>query len=74
MSEEILPFSRPTISRAAIDDVVSCLESGWITTGPKVAAFTEGFEGVFRRAICVADCFGNGWVTSDFIGNGHSAW
>lgn len=41
MSEEFLPFSRPTISRAAIDEVVSCLESGWITTGPRVAQFTE---------------------------------
>jgi dTDP-4-amino-4,6-dideoxygalactose transaminase len=44
MSEEFLPFSRPTISRAAIDDVVACLESGWITTGPKVAQFTEALK------------------------------
>ncbi len=41
MSEEFLPFSRPCISRAAIDEVVACLESGWITTGPRVARFTE---------------------------------
>lgn len=41
MTEEFLPFSRPAISRAAIDDVVTCLESGWITTGPRVAQFTE---------------------------------
>ncbi len=41
MSEEFLPFSRPSISRAAINEVVSCLESGWITTGPRVAQFTE---------------------------------
>ncbi|MEO8400997.1 MAG: DegT/DnrJ/EryC1/StrS aminotransferase family protein [Gammaproteobacteria bacterium] len=40
MSEEYLPFSRPSISRQAIDEVVSCLESGWITTGPRVAEFT----------------------------------
>jgi dTDP-4-amino-4,6-dideoxygalactose transaminase len=44
MSEEFLPFSRPTISRAAIDDVVTCLESGWITTGPRVAQFTEALK------------------------------
>ncbi len=37
MTEEFLPFSRPTISQAAIDDVVACLKSGWITTGPRVA-------------------------------------
>lgn len=44
MSEEFLPFSRPLISRAAIDEVVSCLESGWITTGPRVAQFTEDLK------------------------------
>jgi dTDP-4-amino-4,6-dideoxygalactose transaminase len=36
---EFLPFSRPSISRAAMDEVVSCLESGWITTGPRVKKF-----------------------------------
>jgi len=44
MSEEFLPFSRPSISRAAIDEVVACLESGWITTGPRVAQFTENLK------------------------------
>lgn len=44
MSEEYLPFSRPTINRDAIDEVVSCLESGWITTGPRVAQFTEDLK------------------------------
>ncbi|MHB1947826.1 MAG: DegT/DnrJ/EryC1/StrS family aminotransferase [Gammaproteobacteria bacterium] len=44
MSEEFLPFSRPCISQAAIDEVVSCLESGWITTGPRVAKFTEALK------------------------------
>ncbi|MDO8704153.1 MAG: DegT/DnrJ/EryC1/StrS aminotransferase family protein [Sulfuricaulis sp.] len=39
MTDEFLPFSRPTISRAAIDEVVACLESGWITTGPRVKKF-----------------------------------
>ncbi len=44
MSEAFLPFSRPFISREAIDEVVSCLESGWITTGPRVAQFTEDLK------------------------------
>ncbi len=44
MSEEFLPFSKPSISRAAIDEVVACLESGWITTGPRVAQFTEDLQ------------------------------
>jgi len=34
-----LPFARPDIDEAAIADVVAVLRSGWITSGPKVAAF-----------------------------------
>lgn len=41
MSETFLPFSRPTISQEAIDEVVTCLKSGWITTGPRVKKFEE---------------------------------
>ncbi|MFN3234882.1 MAG: DegT/DnrJ/EryC1/StrS family aminotransferase [Gammaproteobacteria bacterium] len=41
MENDFLPFSRPTISEEAIDEVVECLRSGWITTGPRVKQFTE---------------------------------
>ena len=34
-----LPFSRPTIDEATITAVGEVLRSGWITSGPKVAAF-----------------------------------
>ena len=44
MSEEFLPFARPSISRAAIDEVVACLESGWITTGPRVQKFEQALR------------------------------
>lgn len=47
MSEEFLPFSRPTISEAAIEEVVACLRSGWITTGPRVTQFTEQLQRYF---------------------------
>jgi len=50
MSDEFLPFSRPLISQAAIDDVVACLKSGWITTGPRVAQFTEALKEYFKVA------------------------
>nr|WP_315253089.1 DegT/DnrJ/EryC1/StrS aminotransferase family protein [uncultured Duganella sp.] len=41
MSAELpfLPFSRPTIDEATIAAVGEVLRSGWITSGPKVAAF-----------------------------------
>ncbi len=41
MSDVFLPFSRPTISEEAINEVVDSLRSGWITTGPKVQKFEE---------------------------------
>lgn len=36
-----LPFSKPSISDAAIAEVVACLQSGWLTTGPRVQAFEQ---------------------------------
>ena len=48
-NETFLPFARPSISRAAIDEVVACLESGWITTGPRVKKFEEALK-VYLRA------------------------
>ena len=38
-----LPFSRPDIGQREIDEVVNVLSSGWITSGPKVAAFEKAF-------------------------------
>ena len=48
MTEEFLPFSRPSISREAIAEVVACLESGWITTGPRVKKFEEALQAYFK--------------------------
>src|SRR5579863_2358615 len=42
--EEFLPFSRPSISEAAIEEVVECLRSGWITTGPRLKKFEEALK------------------------------
>lgn len=36
---EFLPFTRPSLDEATINDVAEVLRSGWITSGPKVAAF-----------------------------------
>lgn len=44
MSDVFLPFSKPTISEEAIAEVVECLRSGWITTGPRV----EKLSGMFQ--------------------------
>ena len=41
---EFLPFCRPTLEKEEIASVVESLESGWITTGPKVLAFEAQFQ------------------------------
>ncbi len=38
-----VPFYRPTITQAEIDEVVDTLRSGWITTGPKTKQFESEF-------------------------------
>jgi dTDP-4-amino-4,6-dideoxygalactose transaminase len=38
-NDTFLPFSRPTITPEAVAEVAACLESGWITTGPRVQKF-----------------------------------
>ena len=44
MRETFLPFTRPSISEAEIQEVVDALRSGWITSGPRVAAFEKEFS------------------------------
>jgi dTDP-4-amino-4,6-dideoxygalactose transaminase len=36
-----IPFSRPSIGDEEIQEVVDCLRSGWITTGPRTARFEQ---------------------------------
>jgi len=43
MRTEFLPFSRPSIDEGDIAAVGEVLRSGWITTGPKNAAFEDKF-------------------------------
>lgn len=41
--KEFLPFSRPSIGDAEINKVVTCLKSGWITTGALCKEFEDKF-------------------------------
>ncbi len=51
-----LPFAKPSLSEAAIAEVVASLRSGWITTGPKVVKFEEMLAAYHggRRALCLS--------------------
>ena len=41
--KDFLPLSRPSIGEKEIQEVVACLKSSWITTGPLCNAFEEKF-------------------------------
>lgn len=43
MTIESVPFFRPSIGEEEIAAVTDCLRSGWLTTGPKTAAFEKAF-------------------------------
>ncbi len=53
-NDEFLPFSRPALDRAAIDEVVACLESGWITTGPRVKKFEQDLKAYLQAPHALA--------------------
>ena len=44
MKDKFLVFGSPQIDNAEIDEVVDCLKSGWIGTGPKVKEFEDAFK------------------------------
>ncbi len=53
-----VPFFRPSISQADIAEVVACMESGWLTTGPRTKAFEEAFAHYVgaKHAIALNSC------------------
>ncbi len=40
----MIPFNKPKIDQAAIEEVIDTLKSGWITTGPKTKKFEKKLE------------------------------
>lgn len=56
--DDYLVFGRPLIHEEDIDEVVATLRSGWIGTGPRVAAFTEGLKALVggQNAIALNSC------------------
>ncbi|MBU6399643.1 MAG: DegT/DnrJ/EryC1/StrS family aminotransferase [Verrucomicrobia bacterium] len=53
-----IPFYKPSIGQPEIDEVVDCLKSGWLTTGPKTKQFEAEFARYLRRdhAVAVNSC------------------
>ncbi|HVY62713.1 MAG TPA: DegT/DnrJ/EryC1/StrS family aminotransferase, partial [Planctomycetota bacterium] len=53
-----LPFSRPTIGEEEIAEVVACLKSGWITTGPRCERLENDFKAATgaKFALALSSC------------------
>jgi dTDP-4-amino-4,6-dideoxygalactose transaminase len=53
-----IPFYKPSIGKPEIEEVVECLRSGWLTTGPKTKQFEQEFAGYMQRrhAVAVNSC------------------
>lgn len=47
-SSVFIPFAKPDIGPEEIAEVVACLQSGWIATGPRVQAFEEKLRTYLR--------------------------
>ncbi len=68
----MLPFSKPSIGEEEIAEVVDCLRSGWITTGPKTARFESEFAAAVeaRHALGFSSATGALHVTMLALGLG----
>jgi dTDP-4-amino-4,6-dideoxygalactose transaminase len=53
-----VPFYKPSLGKAEVTEVLDCLQSGWLTTGPKVKQFEQEFAGYLHRdhAVAVNSC------------------
>jgi len=49
-----IPFYKPSIGEPEINEVVDCLRSGWLTTGPKTKQFEAEFARYLRHTHAVA--------------------
>jgi dTDP-4-amino-4,6-dideoxygalactose transaminase len=74
-AETIIPFAPPAIGPEEIAEVVEALESGWLTTGPRVAQFERAFAEYTgaEHAVAVNSCTAAlhlALLAAD-VGNGH---
>jgi len=50
----IVPFYRPSLTQSEIDEVLDCLKSGWLTTGPRTKQFEQEFAHYLEQKHAVA--------------------
>ena len=49
-----IPFYKPSIGEPEINEVVDCLRTGWLTTGPKAKQFEAEFARYIQHTHAVA--------------------
>jgi dTDP-4-amino-4,6-dideoxygalactose transaminase len=54
----VVPFYRPSLTDNEIAEVVDCLKSGWLTTGPKTKRFEQEFGAYIgqKHAVALNSC------------------
>ena len=67
-----IPFSPPDITDAEIEEVISALKSGWITTGPKTKQFEQKIAEYVgtRKAVCLSSATAAMELTLRILGIG----
>lgn len=71
--ESFLKFSPPDIGEEEINEVIECLRSGWITTGPRVARFEEEFAAYVGAEAALALNSGTGALHTGLLALGIGA-
>ena len=69
-----VPFFRPSITEAEIGEVVNCLRSGWLTTGPTTKRFETAMAAAVggKHAVAVNSCTAALHLALDALGLGRS--
>src|SRR5206468_2754458 len=69
-SMRTIPFYKPSIGQPEIEEVVDCLQTGWLTTGPKTKQFEQEFGHYMQRqhAVAVNSCTAALHLALDAIG------
>jgi len=67
-----VPFFRPSINDAEIEEVVACLRSRWLTTGPRTRQFEADFAELVgaKHAVAVNSCTAALHLAVDALGLG----
>jgi dTDP-4-amino-4,6-dideoxygalactose transaminase len=51
---QTIPWAKPSIDDAELNEVVACMKSGWLTCGPRVAQFEQGMAARAGRTFAIA--------------------